>query len=112
MWASDHINPAIPHLNQKNVAYVAIGRASPAKLQAHADRLGWKNVEFVSSQNNSFNHDFKVSFGEEWKEKGQMDYNYATQPFYLSDAPGISVFEKEFTEDGVKVTVLIVDSKL
>ncbi|MDB5408295.1 MAG: hypothetical protein JWL84_3207, partial [Rhodospirillales bacterium] len=39
-WA-DNFNGIVPHLNQRDVTFVAISRAPVPKLQAFAKRLGW-----------------------------------------------------------------------
>jgi predicted dithiol-disulfide oxidoreductase (DUF899 family) len=51
----------------------------------------------VSSFGSDFNHDFHVSFTPEEQAKGQVYYNYGTQPFECDELPGISVFYKDDT---------------
>jgi predicted dithiol-disulfide oxidoreductase (DUF899 family) len=92
-WA-DNFNGIVPHLNQRDVTFVAIARASLPKLQAFAKRLGW-SFKWLSSSGNSFNYDYNVSFAPEALAAGGTTYNYAANEMTLSDLPGISVFFKE-----------------
>ncbi len=59
-WA-DNFNGIVPHLNQRDVTFVAISRAPLAKLQAFATRLGW-SFKWLSSSGSDFNYDYNVSF--------------------------------------------------
>ena len=92
-WA-DNFNGIVPHLNQRDVTFVAISRASLAKLQAHAKRLGW-SFPWYSSGDGDFNYDFQVSFRPDDLAKGEVAYNYAPRKISMSDLPGISVFAKD-----------------
>jgi predicted dithiol-disulfide oxidoreductase (DUF899 family) len=56
--------------------------------------MGWQ-FPWVSSQSNSFNHDFGVYFTPEEKASGKVNYNYTMQPFPSTEAPGASVFYKD-----------------
>jgi hypothetical protein len=51
-------------------------------------------MDFYSSNENSFNYDFKeVAFKkEDFDRKGTIDYNISEQPFFIEDMHGISVF--------------------
>lgn len=95
-WA-DNFNGILPHLAARDVAFAAISRAPVAKLQAFAKRLSW-NFPWFSSQGNSFNYDYGVSFTPEALTDGTAVYNYAAMALDMSDMPGISVFFKD--EDG------------
>jgi predicted dithiol-disulfide oxidoreductase (DUF899 family) len=55
--------------------------------------MGWR-FRWVSSFGSDFNHDFHVSFTPE-EANGQVEYNYAMQPFEHEELPGISVFCKD-----------------
>jgi predicted dithiol-disulfide oxidoreductase (DUF899 family) len=59
-WA-DNFNGIVPHLNQRDVTFVAISRAPLAKLQAFAARLGW-SFKWLSSSGSDVNYDYNVSF--------------------------------------------------
>ena len=96
---ADHYDPAIIHLNQRDVTMVTVSRGPLAKLQAFKKRMGW-NFKWVSSLENDFNSDFHVSFTPEKIEKKEVYYNYGfNNAFQMPELPGISVFYKE--ADGV-----------
>lgn len=92
-WA-DHFDACLPHLSQRDAAFVAISRAPLAKLQAYAKRLGWR-FEWLSSGETDFNYDFGVSFRAEDLAAGKAIYNYAPADSDESDSPGFSVFYKD-----------------
>lgn len=92
-WA-DNFNGIIPHLNQRDVALVAVSRAPLQKLQAQARKFGW-TFKWVSSFGNDFNFDYNVSFSPEALARGDASYNYATQKATYSELPGISAFFRD-----------------
>ena len=92
-WA-DNFNGIVPHLNQRNVTFVAISRAPLPKLQAFAKRLGW-SFKWLSSFRNDFNYDYNVSFKPEELAGGTAIHNYAVNTMNMSDLAGISVFAKD-----------------
>jgi predicted dithiol-disulfide oxidoreductase (DUF899 family) len=92
-WA-DNFNGIIPHLNQRDVALVAVSRAPLQKLLAQARRFGW-TFKWMSSFGSDFNFDYAVSFPPETPDGGKVLYNYTTQDMTSSELPGISVFLKE-----------------
>jgi predicted dithiol-disulfide oxidoreductase (DUF899 family) len=91
-WA-DSFNGIVPHLEQRDVSFVAVSRAPLAKLQAFAQRLGW-TFNWVSSAGNDFNFDYGVSFKPDDLE-GEIVYNYTRQKAQSSELPGVSVFAKD-----------------
>ena len=93
-YLADHFNPAIVHLNQRDVTMVAASRAPLEKLEAFKRRMGW-TFPWVSSLGNDFNWDFQVSFKQEDLDSGQVTYNYAQTSFPMTEAPGISVFRAD-----------------
>ncbi|GJL56988.1 MAG: hypothetical protein NPIRA02_41200 [Nitrospirales bacterium] len=96
-FIADHFNPAIVHLNQRDVSMVAISRAPLSKLESYKKRLGWDFL-WVSSLRNDFNQDYHVSFSTEAIERGDAYYNYKEKILPSTEAPGASVFYKD--EDG------------
>jgi predicted dithiol-disulfide oxidoreductase (DUF899 family) len=92
-WA-DNFNGIVPHLNQRDVTFVAISRAPSPKLQAFAARLGW-SFKWLSSSGSEFNYDYKVSFTPEALADGSAIYNYAVNKMNMPELPGISVFFKD-----------------
>ncbi len=95
---ADHYNPAIIHLEHKDVSMVTVSRAPLEKLLAFRDRMGW-TFPWVSSFHNDFNRDFQVSYTLEERKSGLQIYNYESQAFPISEAPGMSVFAKDENGD-------------
>ena len=91
---ADHYNPAIVHLNHRDVSMVTISRAPLDKLLAFQKRMGW-TFKWVSSFGNDFNRDFNVTFTEDELERKVANYNYKYGTFPVTEAPGISVFFKD-----------------
>ena len=92
-WA-DHFDAMVPHLAQRDCAFAAISSAPVPKLQAYAERMGWK-FRWVSSQHNSFNQDFAVTFTEEQVASKDKLYNHGTLAPMGREMPGASTFIKE-----------------
>lgn len=94
-FVSDTVDGMLPHLNARNVTYVAISRAPLAEILPFKKRMGWQ-FPWVSSQGTSFNRDFGVTFSEEELSSGRLVYNYGTSPFPpMEEAPGLSVFQRD-----------------
>jgi predicted dithiol-disulfide oxidoreductase (DUF899 family) len=62
------------HLQNHDVAFTAVSRASLDKLVAYRDRMGW-SFPWASSAPSDFNFDFDVSFTPELVARGQT-YNF------------------------------------
>ena len=92
-FLADHFNPAIVHLNQRDVSFVAVSRAPIDVLERFKKRMGWDFL-WVSSYKSDFNRDYNVSFSEEEIKQGVAYYNYKEQGFPSTEAPGASVFYK------------------
>ena len=93
-FIADHFEPAIVHLNQRDVSMVAVSRAPLATLEAFKERMGW-TFKWVSSLENDFNRDYRVTFTQEEIDSGEACYNYKKQKFPSTEAPGASVFFKD-----------------
>jgi len=93
-YMADHTDGALPHLAQRDLAFVAVSRAPIADIERFRQRMGWQ-FKWVSSGDGDFNYDFNVSFTPEEMARGEVYYNFTMQPFPLPDAPGISVFYKD-----------------
>jgi predicted dithiol-disulfide oxidoreductase (DUF899 family) len=74
-YLMDHVDGALPHLNQRDVSFVAISRAPLARIEAFQKRMGWKFC-WVSSANTDFNFDYRVSYSQEQVESGDLEYNF------------------------------------
>jgi predicted dithiol-disulfide oxidoreductase (DUF899 family) len=92
-WA-DNFNGIVEHLKHRDVKLMAISRAPLAKLLAFQKRLGW-SFDWASSLNNTFNHDYGVSFTPEELASGVVNYNYGEYKDGDAEMPGISVFTKD-----------------
>ena len=95
-FLTDHFNPAIIHLNNRDVTMIAVSKAPLSKLEAFKKRMGW-TFKWVSSFDNDFNRDFHVSFTQEEVDSGNTYYNYRNHGFPSTEAPGASVFYKDGT---------------
>ena len=71
------------HLENHDVAWVAVSRAPLEKLMAYRDRMGW-SFPWVSSFGNDFNFDFKVSSTD---ERPLHEYNFRDVPEQLRQGP-------------------------
>jgi predicted dithiol-disulfide oxidoreductase (DUF899 family) len=96
-FLADHFDGALPHLQARDVTFVAVSRAPLPEIQAFQRRMGWR-FKWVSSYGSDFNYDFHVSFTKEELAQGKVDYNYALAEGY-DELPGLSVFYKD--ADGV-----------
>lgn len=92
-WA-DNYDGMLVHLQQRDIAFVTVSRAPPAKLESFKERMGWK-FTWVSSAGSDFNYDYHVSFTAEQMEAHKVDYNYDLVQFPAPEAPGLSVFYKD-----------------
>ena len=90
----DNFDNIVVHLNHRDTSLVLVSRAPLATLEAYRRRMGWR-VKWVSSFNTDFNRDYHVTFTSEELQTGQVDYNYASRSFPVSEAPGISVFSRD-----------------
>src|ERR1700722_1781857 len=93
-FLGDHFDGSLVHLNARDIAFSAVSRATMPEIAAFKRRMGWK-FPWVSSNQNDFNYDYRVSFTKEQLAQGQVDYNYNKQKFPGEEAPGLSVFYKD-----------------
>jgi predicted dithiol-disulfide oxidoreductase (DUF899 family) len=75
---ADGFNGIAVHLQNHDVAFAAVSRASLAKLLAYRQRMGW-TFPWVSPLGSDFNADFNVSFTPEQQRQG-IEYNYRREP--------------------------------
>lgn len=94
-FLSDHVDGALPHLNNHDVTWVAVSRAPIGKIEAYKTRMGWK-FPWVSSASSDFNFDYHVSFSPEDLGKDKVFYNFASIPpeDANDELPGLSAFYK------------------
>ncbi len=93
---ADHFDPALVHLQQRDVSLVCVSRAPVEKLLAFRERMGW-SFPWVSSGHNRFNHDYGVYFSTQEHAGGLAIYNYESPPYPLTDLPGLSAFIRDDT---------------
>jgi len=92
---ADHYDPAIVHLQQRDVTMVMVSRAPLERFEPFKRRMGW-TFKWVSSHGCDFNFDYHVSARPEEVAKGALDYNYQNDmKFGGTELPGISVFFKD-----------------
>jgi predicted dithiol-disulfide oxidoreductase (DUF899 family) len=72
---ADGFNGSVVHLENHDVAMMAVSRAPIAKLQQYKRRMGW-TFPWASSLGSDFNFDFNASFSEEQQREGTIEYNY------------------------------------
>ena len=96
-FVADHYNPAVIHLEHRDVTLVTVSKAPIEKIEAFRKRMGW-TFKWVSSFGNNFNRDFGVSFTEEELNAPNAVYNYDRKPYPIRELPGMSVFVKD--DDG------------
>jgi predicted dithiol-disulfide oxidoreductase (DUF899 family) len=119
---ADGFNGSHVHLENHDVAMMAMSRAPLEKLQAYKRRMGW-TFPWASSFGSDFNYDFNVSITEEQQREGVVEYNFRPRDArpvleagdegpvaqvaamtgtdiatYTREAPGMSAFA---LEDGV-----------
>jgi len=93
-WA-DSYNGLTPHLNARDVAFVAVSSAPLNRLQQFKDRMGW-SFDWVSSNGTGFNHDFDVGYGPDRPENRSNAYNFGTMVSApMDEMHGTSVFAKD-----------------
>ena len=93
-FLADHFEPAVVHLNHRDVTMVAVSRAPLEEFAPFKARMGW-TFPWFSSHACDFNRDFGVSFDQEEIDAGEAYYNYKVQSFPSTEAPGASVFYKD-----------------
>jgi predicted dithiol-disulfide oxidoreductase (DUF899 family) len=88
------------HLQNHDVAFTAVSRASLDKLVAYRERMGW-TFPWASSGRSDFNFDFGVSFTAESVADGGS-YNFRELEDWMRDpanlpfeGPGMSAFARE-----------------
>jgi len=96
-WA-DNFNEIIVHLNQRDVSFVSVSRASLPKIEAFRKRMGW-TFTWLSSDDGDFNYDLGASFRSEEVESGALVYNFGTAKPGHTDREGVSVFYKDRNGD-------------
>ncbi|WP_411880480.1 DUF899 domain-containing protein [Polaromonas sp. YR568] len=93
-YMADHTDGMQIHLQQRDLSFVAVSRATLPEIERFRRRMGWQ-FRWMSSNGNDFNYDFHVSFKPEERVDGHVNYNYGLVEFPAEEAPGISLFYKD-----------------
>lgn len=93
-FMADHADGINKHLAHHDVTMIAVSRAPLDEIEQYRKRMGW-SFKWVSSNRNSFNYDFRVSFTPEEVASGQIDYNFGEWSETGEEWPGISAFYKD-----------------
>lgn len=72
---ADGFSGFVVHLENHDVALMAVARAPIAAIQAYKRRMGW-SFPWASSLGSDFNYDFNASYTEEQQRDGEVEYNY------------------------------------
>jgi predicted dithiol-disulfide oxidoreductase (DUF899 family) len=83
---ADGFNGSVAHLQNHDVAFVAVSRAPVDKLTAYKRRMGW-SFPWASSLDSDFNYDFNTSFTEE-QMRGVVEYNFADRDMSFVETLG------------------------
>src|SRR5882724_13275136 len=83
---ADGFNGSVVHLENHDVAMVAVSLASFDAIQAYKRRMGW-SFPWASSLGSDFNFDFNVSLTEEQQRDGTVEYNYERGGHVLDAKP-------------------------
>lgn len=84
------------HLEQRDVTFVAVSRATLPEIEEFRKRMGWK-FKWLSSNGTDFNFDYHVSFTKEELATEKVNYNYEEKKITSEELPGLSVFYKDGT---------------
>jgi len=93
-FLADHIDAARQHFEHADLSFAAISRAPIARIEEVRKRMDW-HFTWVSSNANSFNYDYGVSFTDAQVAEKTCGYNYGTTPYNHSDLPGASIFARD-----------------
>ena len=101
---ADNINANAPHLNAGDVTVLLASRAPLDRLQAYKARMGWDNLDWVSTIGDEFNRDLGFLHTEEelkpFLESGQIPVSVEKMAElsgtdvkgYVTEGPGVSVY--------------------
>jgi len=91
---ADHVDAARRHFEQADLSFAAVSRAPLPEIEAFKQRMGW-TFPWVSSFDNDFNHDYRVSFTEAEQAAGEPIYNYDTIVPFMDEIQGVSLFNRD-----------------
>jgi len=97
-FIADHVDAARQHFEHADLSFAAVSRATIEEIEKVRRRLGWK-FTWVSSNKNTFNNDYAVSFTKDQIASGKATYNYAPYDGDCEDLHGESIFAKDGAGD-------------
>ena len=97
-FMADHTDGMNRHLAHHDVTMIAVSRAPLSEIERFRRRMGWQ-FPWVSSNGNSFNYDFRVSFTPDDVASGHVDYNFGQWQAVGEEWPGVSAFFKDEAGD-------------
>jgi predicted dithiol-disulfide oxidoreductase (DUF899 family) len=101
---ADNFNANAPHLNAGDVTVLLASRAPLDRLMAYKERMGWDDLDWVSTVGDDFNRDLGFLNTEEelkpFLESGQIPVTVETMAElsgtdvkgYVTEGPGMSVY--------------------
>jgi predicted dithiol-disulfide oxidoreductase (DUF899 family) len=100
---ADNLNANAPHLNAGDTTMVLVSRAPLETLQAFKERMGWDNLDWVSTVGDDFNRDLGfLNAEEELKPFLEGEIPPSVELFaelsgtdvkgYVTEGPGLSVY--------------------
>ena len=84
-FGMDHADPTLTHLVQRDVAFVVV-KSACGEDRTFKKRMGWR-FNWVSSNDNDFNHGYAVSFTTEELARSDI-YNFEAIDHPNVEAPG------------------------
>ena len=93
-FLADNFDGMRVHLEQRDVAFAAVSRATSPEIETFKKRMGWR-FPWMSSFGTDFNYECKVSFTKEDMVPGRRAYNYGSMDVTSEEWPGLSVFSKD-----------------
>jgi predicted dithiol-disulfide oxidoreductase (DUF899 family) len=101
---TDTINANAPHLNAGDTTALLVSRAPLDRLRAYKERMGWRNLDWVSTAGDDFNRDLGFLHTEEelkaFLESGEIPpavelmakLSGTDVKGYVTEGPGMSVY--------------------
>src|SRR5512132_4261770 len=95
---ADGFNGFAVHLENHDVAMMAVSQAPIAAIQAYKRRMGW-TFPWASSLGSDFNFDFNVSFTEEQQRESDVEYNFRREAAAREPLAGKTVRKWQSRDD-------------
>jgi predicted dithiol-disulfide oxidoreductase (DUF899 family) len=100
---ADGFSGSVVHLENHDVAMMAVSRAPLEAIQAYKQRMGW-SFPWASSSDTDFNFDYAVSVTEEQQREGGGSYNFRpTEPAPAQEGDGNGFVEQIAAMAGLDV---------